>query len=95
VCDDGNDADGGAVDETAELIEALDGVAGVDGKALLAVGEGRRESAWCATLLDASMRSSDYSSAPARGLTLVAVDYPPDDQMAARVAVTRDRRDRD
>ena len=63
--------------------------------ALLAVGEGRRESAWCATLLDASMRSSDYSSAPARGLTLVAVDYPPDDQMAARVAVTRDRRDRD
>ena len=63
--------------------------------ALLAVGEGRRESSWCATLLDASARSSEYSSAPARGLTLVGVDYPPDDQMAARVAVTRDRRDRD
>jgi len=63
--------------------------------ALLAVGEGRRESSWCVTLLDASARSSDFSSAPARGLTLVAVDYPPDDQMAARAAVTRDRRDRD
>jgi tRNA pseudouridine38-40 synthase len=63
--------------------------------ALLAVGEGRRESAWCATLLDATARSSEYSTAPARGLTLVAVDYPPDDELAARVSVTRDRRDRD
>jgi len=63
--------------------------------ALLAVGEGRRESAWCATLLTATARSSDYSAAPARGLTLVAVDYPPDDELAARVSVTRDRRDRD
>ena len=63
--------------------------------ALLAVGEGRRESTWCATLLEASARSSDFATAPARGLTLVAVDYPPDDELAARVSVTRDRRDRD
>ena len=30
--------------------------------------------------------------APAHGLTLVAVRYPPDDELAARVAQTRRRR---
>jgi tRNA pseudouridine38-40 synthase len=60
--------------------------------ALLAVGEGRREPAWCASLLDATKRSSDFAAAPARGLTLVGVDYPPDDQLAARIHVTRDLR---
>ena len=29
-------------------------------------------------------RSSDFAAAPAHGLTLVGVDYPPDDQLAAR-----------
>jgi tRNA pseudouridine38-40 synthase len=60
--------------------------------ALLAVGEGRREPEWCATLLTASGRSSDFAAAPARGLTLTGVDYPPDNELAARVAVTRDMR---
>lgn len=60
--------------------------------ALLAVGEGRREPAWCATLLSAQARSSDFAAAPARGLTLTGVDYPPDDQLAARISVTRDLR---
>jgi tRNA pseudouridine38-40 synthase len=60
--------------------------------ALLAVGEGRREPAWIAGLLAADRRSSEFAAAPARGLTLVAVDYPPDDQLAARIAVTRDLR---
>lgn len=60
--------------------------------ALLAVGEGRREPGWCATLLEASARSSDFAAAPARGLTLVKVDYPPDDELAARIAITRDLR---
>jgi tRNA pseudouridine38-40 synthase len=60
--------------------------------ALLAVGEGRREPDWCATLLTAQHRSSDFAAAPARGLTLVGVDYPPDDELAARIAVTRDLR---
>lgn len=60
--------------------------------ALLAVGEGRRDPAWCATLLTANHRSSDFAAAPARGLTLIGVDYPSDDQLAARVAVTRDVR---
>jgi tRNA pseudouridine38-40 synthase len=60
--------------------------------ALLAVGEGRREPSWIAGLLASDQRSSDFAAAPARGLTLVAVDYPPDDQLQARIAVTRDLR---
>jgi tRNA pseudouridine38-40 synthase len=60
--------------------------------ALLAVGEGRREPAWCAGLLTESRRSSDFAAAPPQGLTLVGVDYPPDDQLEARITVTRDLR---
>lgn len=63
--------------------------------ALLAVGEGRRESDWCAALLTATQRSSDFAAAPARGLTLEGVDYPADDELAARTAVTRDLRSLD
>ena len=60
--------------------------------ALLAVGEQRREPGWCATLLTSSQRSSDFAAAPPQGLTLVGVDYPPDDQLGARTKVTRDLR---
>jgi tRNA pseudouridine38-40 synthase len=60
--------------------------------ALLAVGEHRREPGWCSGLLTATRRSSDFAAAPARGLTLIGVDYPPDDQLAARITVTRDLR---
>jgi tRNA pseudouridine38-40 synthase len=60
--------------------------------ALLAVGEGRREPAWCASLLTESRRSSDFAAAPPQGLTLVGVDYPPDDQLEERITVTRDLR---
>ena len=60
--------------------------------AVLAVGEGRREPAWCAGLLTEARRSSDFAAAPAQGLTLVGVDYPSDDQLEARIAVTRDLR---
>ncbi len=60
--------------------------------ALLAVGEGRRESRWCAELLTSARRSSDFSTAPAKGLVLVGVDYPPDAELEARIAVTRDLR---
>lgn len=63
--------------------------------ALLAVGEGRREPSWCAELLTATRRSSDFAAAPARGLTFVGVDYPPDDQLEARTSVTRDVRTAD
>ncbi len=60
--------------------------------ALLTVGAGRREPAWCAGLLTESRRSSDFAAAPPQGLTLVGVDYPPDDQLEARITITRDLR---
>jgi tRNA pseudouridine38-40 synthase len=60
--------------------------------ALLAVGEHRRSPAWCRELLTATGRSSDFAAAPAHGLTLVGVDYPPDDELAARILITRDVR---
>jgi len=60
--------------------------------ALLAVGEHRREPGWCATLLRCTKRSSDFAAAPPHGLTFVAVDYPPDDELEARTKVTRDLR---
>jgi tRNA pseudouridine38-40 synthase len=57
--------------------------------ALLAVGDGRRPAGWPATLLAADRRSSEVTVAPPHGLTLAGVDYPPDDQLAARAALTR------
>ncbi|MGV0048960.1 tRNA pseudouridine(38-40) synthase TruA [Mycobacterium colombiense] len=63
--------------------------------ALLAVGEHRRPVSYCRELLSATERSSDFAAAPAHGLSLVGVDYPPDDQLAARNLITRDIRSRD
>jgi len=60
--------------------------------ALLVVGEGRRGPEWPAGLLPRLERSGEVPVAPAHGLTLVAVDYPPDDQLAARIERTRARR---
>jgi tRNA pseudouridine38-40 synthase len=61
--------------------------------ALIAVGEGRRPIDWPASLLDRSQRSDDIGVAPAHGLTLVEVSYPPDDELASRAQLTRARRD--
>lgn len=60
--------------------------------ALLAVGEGRRPVEWPASLLRRTARASEVPVAPAAGLTLVAVDYPLDRDLAARTRVTRARR---
>ena len=60
--------------------------------ALLAVGEGRRPAGWPGSLLGRTERASDVPVAPAHGLTLVRVDYPPDSELAARSSVTRARR---
>jgi tRNA pseudouridine38-40 synthase len=60
--------------------------------ALLAVGEGRRPPEWPAELLGRTQRADEVTVAPAAGLTLVGVDYPPDDLLAARATVTRARR---
>ncbi len=57
--------------------------------ALLAVGEGRRPLDWPAGLLRHNTRVSDVAVAPAHGLVLVGVDYPDDDQLAARAEQTR------
>ena len=60
--------------------------------ALLAVGEGRRLPGWPSTLLSRSERAPDVPVAPAHGLNLVRVDYPSDDDLAARAVLTRARR---
>ncbi len=57
--------------------------------ALTAVGEGRRPPEWPAALLTSTERSSEVPVVPPGGLTLVGVDYPPDDELAARAVVTR------
>jgi tRNA pseudouridine38-40 synthase len=57
--------------------------------ALLDVGRGRRHADWPSALLRRGERASDVPVAPAHGLTLARVDYPPDEELAARAAVTR------
>ncbi|MGH3840798.1 MAG: tRNA pseudouridine(38-40) synthase TruA, partial [Pseudonocardiaceae bacterium] len=57
--------------------------------ALLAVGEGWRPPDWPAGLLRHSTRTSQVTVAPAHGLALIGVDYPDDDQLAARATATR------
>ncbi|UGT65088.1 tRNA pseudouridine(38-40) synthase TruA [Nocardia asteroides] len=60
--------------------------------AVLAVGEGRRTPEWVGSLLLERERSSSITVAPAHGLSLVAVDYPADADLAARNAQTREMR---
>ena len=60
--------------------------------ALLAVGEGRRDPTWPAGLLVGRERGGAAYVAPAHGLTLEEVAYPPDGELAARAAATRARR---
>ena len=59
---------------------------------LLAVGDGRRPPAWPAAMLAAGQRDSAIIVAPAHGLTLEEVAYPPDDELAARAEATRNKR---
>lgn len=60
--------------------------------AVLAVGEGRRDLAWLGDVAAHPERSHAIAVAPAHGLTLEEVVYPPDAELAARAARTRDRR---
>ena len=60
--------------------------------ALLTVGDGRRPVDWPAQVLAAGVRDSAVTVAPARGLTLVGVDYPADEELAARAVTARARR---
>ena len=60
--------------------------------AMLAVGEGRRDPAWPASLLLLTARATDVAVVPAHGLVLEAVEYPPDSELLARQGVTRNLR---
>jgi tRNA pseudouridine38-40 synthase len=57
--------------------------------ALLDVGRGRRAVDFPAELLLRGVRASEVPVAPAHGLTLVGVDYPPAAELAARSEATR------
>ncbi|HEU5158916.1 MAG TPA: tRNA pseudouridine(38-40) synthase TruA [Streptosporangiaceae bacterium] len=57
--------------------------------AVLAVGDGRRGVDWPAEVLAAGTRDSATQVAPAYGLSLEEVRYPPEDQLAARARETR------
>ena len=60
--------------------------------AVLEVGRGRYDVDWPRTLLTAAVRDPRAPVVPAHGLSLDEVTYPPDDQLAERVAQARTRR---
>ena len=60
--------------------------------ALVEVGRGRRSLGWAQSLTRSPGREHGVPVAPARGLTLVGVDYPPPDQWAARARAARSTR---
>ena len=75
------------VDVTADafchsMIRALVG-------SLVRVGTGQRLVTTPAELLAGRRRTPDVSTAPAHGLTLTGVDYPPDAELAVRATQTR------
>lgn len=59
----------------------------------LTVADGRRALSWVTSLLDAHERDPQVPLAPARGLTLAGVEYPPEAELAARANETRARRE--
>ncbi|MBM3655706.1 MAG: tRNA pseudouridine(38-40) synthase TruA [Actinobacteria bacterium] len=61
--------------------------------AVVCVGESRFEPEWISSLLLNRTRVSQSMVFPARGLTLIAVEYPADDLLEARLKVTACRRD--
>ncbi len=61
--------------------------------ALVAVGAGRRPEGWPADVLASKRRDGAVAVAPARGLTLMSVTYPPDEELRARAEQARRRRD--
>ncbi len=60
--------------------------------AVLAVGDGRRDLAWLEAVAATQTRSPAIAVAPPHGLTLEAVVYPSDADMALRAEQTRTRR---
>ena len=56
---------------------------------LIAVGEGRRTAGWVGEVLAAERRDPAVTVAPAHGLTLEEVRYPPDEELASRAEASR------
>jgi tRNA pseudouridine38-40 synthase len=63
--------------------------------ACVRVGEGRFSPDWIKDVLENRERVSESLVFPARGLTLVGVDYPADSELEARSKITVARRDED
>jgi tRNA pseudouridine38-40 synthase len=61
--------------------------------ACVRVGEGRFSPNWIKDVLENRERVSESLVFPARGLTLVGVDYPADSELESRASVTIRRRD--
>jgi len=61
--------------------------------AVLVVGEGRRDPGWVTEVLAGALRRPDVPVVAAHGLTLEEVRYPPDEELAARAQVARQRRE--
>jgi tRNA pseudouridine38-40 synthase len=59
---------------------------------LIAIGEGRQPVAWAGEILRAERRDPAVTVVHAHGLTLEAVEYPPDEELAARAEQTRAKR---
>ena len=59
---------------------------------MIRVGEGGKPPTWPAQVLATGLRDPGVPVVPAHGLCLEEVGYPPDGQLAARAAVTRNRR---
>ncbi|GAA1528891.1 tRNA pseudouridine(38-40) synthase TruA [Nocardioides humi] len=59
---------------------------------MIAIGEARKEPAWAAEILTGRRRDPGVVVVPPHGLTLEEVAYPPDAELAARVAQTAARR---
>lgn len=60
--------------------------------AAVAVGRGKITIEEVLRLRDEGKRTSEWTTMPAKGLTLLSVEYPPDDQVAARASDTRAKR---
>lgn len=60
--------------------------------AVVCVADGRFPTQWVKDVLGNRQRISDSLVFPSRGLTLVQVDYPSDDQLLARIETTLRRR---
>lgn len=60
--------------------------------AVVCVADGRFPTQWVKDVLGNKVRISDSLVFPSRGLTLVHVEYPPDDQLLARIESTLRRR---